>query len=301
MALKAALLPVFLYQPIRKSKLEIKDHHQLTHLFNVSLSMCIFPEAWKIAKVIPLYKGGDRENVGNYRPVSLLPLPGKILEKIVHSRISDFWDNNHFLSGNQGGFRKGFSTTSTIAKLTDDMFDQINSGNTTLAVYIDLKKAFDTVDNDILINKLGRAGIRGDLLKWCKSYLGNRSQCTLANGVTSSRLPVTCGVPQGSVLGPLFFLTYVNDVQFALDDCGIQLYADNTVLYQAGINSHEAAIKLQRSLDLFVTWCKVNKLTINIMKTKLMVYGSRQKVKKAKDAVIKIDRKNCKWSHLTGI
>ena len=242
----------------------------------MSRYLCVY--FWK---VIPLYKGGDRENVGNYRPVSLLPLPGKILEKIVHSRISDFLDNDHFLSGNQGGFRKGFSTTSTIAKLTDDIFDQINSGNTTLAVYIDLKKGFDTVDNDILINKLGRAGIRGDLLKWCKSYLGNRSQCTLANGMTSSRLPVTCSVPQGSVLGPLFFLTYVNDVQFALNDCGVQLYADDTVLYQAGINSHEAAIKLQRSLDLFVTWCKVNKLTINIMKTKLMVYGSRQKVKKS--------------------
>ena len=248
----------------------------------------LFPEKWKIAKVIPLFKGGDREKVGNFRPVSLLPLPGMMLEKIVHKRISEFWDNNDFLSKDQGGFRKGYSTVATIADLTDDLFEQINQGNTTLATFFDLRKAFDTVNLDILKKKLGRSGIRNNVLKWCANYLSNRYQCTLANGMTSGLLPITCGVPQGSVLGPLFFLVFVNDIQGALDDCKIKLYADDTVLYQSGVNSEEATKKLQVSVNRFASWCEVNSLTINISKTKTMAFGSRHKVKRAKNALIKL-------------
>ena len=119
---------------------------QLVHFFNCSLSTGIFPDKWKIAKILPLFKGGDCENVNNYRPVSLLPLPGKLLEKIVHKIIVGFWDNNNFLSKNQGGFRKGHSTTATIGDLTDEIFQEINQGNTSLAAFVDLRKAFDTVN-----------------------------------------------------------------------------------------------------------------------------------------------------------
>ena len=218
---------------------------QLCYMFNFSLNGEIFPDKWKIAKVIPLFKGGNREDVSNYRPVFLLPLPGTLLENVVHKRISKFWEDNHFLTDNQGGFRKGFSTISTIADLTDDFFNQINMGNTTLAAFIDLRKAFDTVNLHILKKKLEKSGIRSKVLGWCCNYLSNRYQCTYANGMTLCLLPVTCGVPQGSVLGPLFFLVYVNDVQSALDDCGVKLYADDTVLYQPGVNSAEAEAKLQ--------------------------------------------------------
>ena len=220
----------------------------------MSLSRAIFPDEWKIAKVVPLYKGGNREDVSNYRPVSLLPLPGKLLEKIVHKRISQFWDDNNFLTKEQGGFRKGFSTTSTIADLTSDLFDQINLGRSTLAAFVDLRKAFDTVNLEILLCKLERTGVRDMTLQWCRSYLAGRQQCALANGVTSNCLPISCGVPQGSVLGPLFFLVYVNDIQNALDECGLKLYADDTVLYQSGLNSEEACDKLQVSVNLFVCW-----------------------------------------------
>ena len=262
--------------------------HQLTHLFNCSLHTTIFPDKWKVAKVVPLFKGGSREEVGNYRPVSLLPIPGKLLEKIVHKRVSDFWEMNDFLSSNQGGFRKGFSTVSTIADLTDDLFGQINQGNTTLATFFDLRKAFDTVNTDILKKKLERSGVRNAVLNWCANYLSNRKQCTYVNGVTSSLLPVTCGVPQGSVLGPLFFLVFVNDIQGALEDCKVKLYADDTVLYQSGLNGEIAANKLQQSVNLFAGWCERNALTINISKTKIMTFGSRHKVKKAKKLVIKL-------------
>ena len=261
---------------------------QLVHLFNCSLDAGVFPDAWKAAKIIPLFKGGDRESVSNYRPISLLPLRGKLLEKIVHKRISSFLEERNFLTKNQGGFRKGFSTVSTIADLTDDIFQNINKGYTTMAAFIDLKKAFDTVNFDILIRKLYKAGIRSSVLDWCVNYLTNRCQRTHVNGITSDRLSVTCGVPQGSVLGPLLFLVYINDLDAALDSCKAKLYADDTVLYQSGVNVQEASGKLQTSLNKFCSWAKVNKLTINVNKTKLMVFGSRSKVKKAKDVKIYI-------------
>ena len=268
--------------------------NQLTHLFNSSLGTGVFPDAWKVAKVIPLFKGGDREDVGNYRPVSLLPIPGKLLEKIVHKRITVFWEGNNFLSNDQGGFRKGYSTVSTIADLTDDLFNQINLGNTTLATFFDLRKAFDTVNVNILKMKLEKSGVRNLVLRWCANYLSNRSQCTCVNGKTSTLVPVTCGVPQGSVLGPLFFLVFVNDVSGALDDCKVKLYADDTVLYQSGLNSEIASVKLQQSVNLFSNWCEVNSLTINTLKTKTMAFGSRHKVKKAKKSIIKLGKDELK-------
>ena len=262
---------------------------KLAHIFNCSLEAAIFPGVWKSAKIVPIYKGGARDEVGNYRPVSLLPLPGKLLERIVHNRISGFLEEHNFLSEHQGGFRKGFSTTATIADLTDDLFYNINQGLTTLAAFIDLKKAFDTVNTKILLKKLERAGIRGMTLKWCSDYLWGRSQCTTANGQISDRLPVTCGVPQGSVLGPLFFLVYVNDLQDALGDCKVKLYADDTVLYQAGVSSQQAEGLVQNSIDKFAKWCAGNALTINVKKTKLMSFGSRSNVKKSRKAEVHLN------------
>ena len=259
---------------------------QLTFLFNCSLREGIFPDVWKAAKVVPIFKGGDSEEVGNYRPVSLLPLPGKILEKIVHKRFSMFLEENKFLTKNQGGFRKGFSTISTIADLTDDIFDNINIGQVTTAAFIDLQKAFDTVNLSILMSKLKKAGIRSAALKWCDNYLSGRSQHSCVNGHVSTSLQVTCGVPQGSVLGPLLFLVYINDLEFALDECRLKLYADDTVLYHPGINVQDSALKLQKSLDRFCVWAQANKLSINVKKSKLMVFGSRSAVKKANNVRI---------------
>ena len=169
--------------------------------------------------------------------MSLLPLPGKILEKIVDNRVITFWERNKFLLDDQGGFCKGYSTVSTIADLTDDLFKQINLGNTSLATFFDPRKAFNTVNLNILKMKLERSGVRNLALKWCTNYLSNRSQCTFINGKTSALLPITRGVPQGSVLGPLFFLVFVNAIQGALDDCKVKLCADDTVLYQSVLNS----------------------------------------------------------------
>ena len=261
---------------------------QLVYIFNLSFSTGMFPDSWKQATIIPLYKGGDKLEVSNYRPVSLLPLPGKVIEKIAHAKMSSFLERYELLSDRQGGFRKGHSTMASIAELTDSILCNINKGLTSLAAFIDLRKAFDTVDHNILLRKLRCYGIEGTNLRWCTNYLSGRTQRTLANAVLSINEVITCGVPQGSVLGPLFFILYVNDVQKAVTGVNLQLYADDTVIYVAGEDSHSAAAKLQPALNKFSKWCAANKLTLNVSKTKLMTFGTRNMVKKAKDTVVKI-------------
>ena len=191
-------------------------NRKFTHVMNNSLTKGIFPRKWKYAKVTPLFKGGNRNGVGNYRPVSLLPLPSKIIERIVHNRLSSFLEENNILDPNQGGFRKGHSTVNTISKLTNDIFEGINKGDLTTSCFIDMAKAFDTVNHVILCKKLAKLGIKGNIFKWIQNYLSDRKQCTFANGMVSSLLDITCGVPQGSILGPLFFIIYVNDMKHVL-------------------------------------------------------------------------------------
>ena len=255
---------------------------QLVYLFNQSFSTGIFPERWKCATVVPLFKSGDRTDVGNYRPISLLPLPGKLLEKIAHHNISLFLENNDILSDKQNGFRKGHSTVSAVADITDDLFSAINNSEVSMAVFVDLRKAFDTVSHDILCKKIERYGLRGSVLKWCRHYLERRSQVTLANGTRSGINYIEYGVPQGSVLGPLFFILYVNDLQQAVNDVNVQLYADDTVLYTADCSTNVITNKLQRGLRKFYKWCISNKPTVNPAKTKMMTFGTRHSIKRTK-------------------
>ena len=264
---------------------------QLVYLFNLSFATGRFPNKWKEATIIPLFKGGNKNDVGNYRPVSLLPIPGKIIERVVHANLSKFLNRNEVITDKKGGFRKGFSTMSSIADLTDDFFSGINKGLTTLAVFIDLRKAFDTVDHNILARKLRHYGIREANLVWCKNYLSQRLQKTLANGQLSEGEPVRCGVPQESVLGPMFFILYVNDMLNSVVHAKVQLYADDTVIYCSGNSTEEVVAKLQPDLDKFSKWCGSNKLTLNVKKTKLMSFGTRERVKKTKGVKVYINGK----------
>ena len=262
---------------------------QLVFLFNLSFSNGSFPSRWKRATIIPLYKGGDKTEVSNYRPVPLLPLPGKLIEKIAHNKLVKFLNEHNVISDKQAGFRSGFSTSRSIADLTDDLFTNINEGLTSLAVFVDLRKAFDTVNHDILLSKINLYGIRNGNLQWCRNYLSDRSQVTLANGKLSNNSNIVCGVPQGSVLGPLFFILYINDVQNAVNGANVQLYADDTVIYASGPTAEETARKLQPTLNLFSKWCRINKLSLNTSKTKQMAFGTRHKVKKAKRVVLLVN------------
>jgi hypothetical protein len=173
---------------------------------NKSFEQGIFPDKLKVAKIVPLSKSGDPQVYTNYRPVSLLPQFSKILEKLFNKRLMGFVDKNEILYNGQYGFRKKHSTSLALLDLVEELTSAIDSKKVTIGVFIDLKKAFDTIDHKILLNKLKLYGIRGTALAWLSSYLTNRFQFVQYNNVLSKMLDVVCGVPQGSILGPTLLL-----------------------------------------------------------------------------------------------
>ena len=261
---------------------------KLHHLFKQIFTTGNFPDTWKYATVIPLKKCGNSNLVTNLRPISLLPLPSKIIEKIIHNRMIHHLEINGYLDANQGGFRKDNSTINTTVKFTNDIFNAINSRQVTLSTFIDMAKAFDTVNHEILVKKLIKLGFTGTLLALLRNYLANRQQCTIANGITSKSKKITCGIPQGSTVGPLLFILYMNDISSILTYCKYQLYADDTVLYMSGQVANITDL-VNDDLAKFKYWCLQNKLTINVKKTKCVYFGLKSQVKNIDNHRICID------------
>ncbi|XP_065671806.1 uncharacterized protein LOC136089681 [Hydra vulgaris] len=217
------------------SNVIIKSIKQITipllHIFNLSLKQGVFPDNLKIAKVIPVLKSGDPSDVTNYRPISILSCFSKILERVMYNRLYSFLNVNNILFHKQFGFKSSHSTDHAITHLVHDIFKGFDEDKYTLGVFIDLSKAFDTVNHQILLSKLKSYGIINTNLSWFDSYLTNRKQFISYDSGKTEYKSITCGVPQGSILGPLLFLVYINDLYKFSNILNLILFADDTNLF----------------------------------------------------------------------
>ena len=260
----------------------------LTKIFNCSLSSGIFPEDWKVARVSPVYKAGTKSDPNNYRPISVVPIVAKIFEKLVHNQLYRYLATNNLLANNQSGFRSLHSTLTALIDANNSWCVNIDKGLINGVVFIDLKKAFDTIDHKILIQKLKVYGIDRNTLPWFESYLLNRQQHCSINGHISKDRNLSVGVPQGTLLGPLLFLIYINDLPNSIGLGHSRMYADDTSISFAAQTKHELQTLINRELSNVNIWLKSNKLSLNVAKTEFMTIGSRQRLMTQANAPIDI-------------
>ena len=250
------------------------------HIINFSLMSEAVPSGFKDARVSPLFKKGSRLDPSNYRPVSILNVLSKILERAVHGQLVKYLEGGKLLSDAQSGFRGGYSTDTCILGLTEYIRGEISKGRLVGMVLLDLQKAFDCVDHDLLLAKLKGMGF--GCTDWFRSYLTGRRQCSVVGGVSSDFLEVACGVPQGSILGPTLFLCYINDMAASLG-CKLSLYADDSTLIASGGTGAELASSLSRELGHCRDWMTDNRLSLHLGKTECMVFGSKRRLKSVTD------------------
>ena len=249
----------------------------LVIIFNKSLQEGIFPSNMKLSIVKPLYKGKDKTEIVNYRPICLLPVISKILEKIVNNRIVKFLIKNKVLYEGQYGFRSNRSTTDAILDFTGNILDSLNKGQYVLSLFLDMSKAFDSISHHTLYKKLEFYGIRGNVLLWFKSYLSDRFIKVKVNNTLSEKYLMTYGTPQGSVLGPLMYLILANDLVKTLKFSNCVTFADDTTIFASGSNLKFLYHKVNEDLKLVTDWFDSNSLTLNAEKTKYILFRSKRK------------------------
>ncbi len=257
----------------------------LAKVINSSFQQGIFPESLKIARVVPIHKGGSKTDVANYRPISLLSSFSKIYEKLMHKRILDFLDTNSSLFEMQYGFRPGRSCEHALLNAQNTILNSLSRNQVSLLLLIDFSRAFDLVEHNILLKKLEHLGIRGIAQEWFKTYLKGRKQFVTINGVNSSTKLLEYGVPQGSILGPLLFIIYINDLPNISNITKFILYADDANIFITGSNIDEVYNKLEYFLTVLLNWVDVNGLVLNLKKTHFIVF-SRQAIHTDREIMI---------------
>ena len=240
----------------------------LANLYNKCMRNGTFPSIFKTGKVTPVYKKDNKECIENYRPVSILPIFGKVFERIIYNRLYGFFTSRGILHDDQFGFRKGHSTSHALHKSVDSITKSLANGRHVLGIFIDLSKAFDTLDHNILLSKLEHYGVRGSALSLMSSYLSNRKQYVCFNNISSDTLSIRYGVPQGSILGPLLFLLYMNDIMNSFTDYDTRfvLYADDTNIFISGPSKESTFLKANSVLSHVSKFMKCNLLHINMSK-----------------------------------
>ena len=260
----------------------------ITFLFNMSISQGKFPDALKNAKVVPIHKDDSRLEMSNYRPISLLPTLSKIFEKLMYARLISFFSKHNILYENQFGFQSNMSTEYAVNQVLNYIVESLEKNEIGVCIFLDFAKAFDTVNHEILLDKLEHYGIRGVALNWIKNYLNNRMQCTEIGDTQSELELIKCGVPQGSVLGPLLFLIYINDIVNSSKLFKFTLFADDTSLYYSCKNTNNLENVINCELAKISDWLSANRLSLNVAKSKLLYFTNKNR-NALKDIVVKIN------------
>lgn len=239
----------------------------LADLINLSIACGKFPDLLKYATIVPIYKKGNHQDIENYRPIALLSVFSKIFEKVIYNKTLEFLNSNNILSSCQHGFRRGCSTETGCADFVQHVYDKMDQNEIVIALLFDLTRAFDTVDKDFVSVKLHALGIRGQLNSWFTSFLSDRKFYVKADNVTSDEFNMNIGTPQGSVLGPLIFLLFINDLPSNISQGSVFMYADDTTIVISDPKPENIHIKVTTILKEFSLWCTKNKLMINHNKT----------------------------------
>ena len=254
--------------------------HNLTcvTLPNLRFAWIFTAKITRIARVAPIYKDGSEDENSNYRPISVLPIISRLFEKLVYDQFYGFLNVNKLLFSQQSSFRLLHSVLTCLLKCTNNWYLNLENSEYTAVTFIDLKKAFDTVNHDILIQKLEHYGVQNKEIRWFRSYLTNRKQCCKVNGQLSDLESITTGVPQGSCLGPLLFIIYVNDLHFSLRHSDVNMYADDTSLSFSSKSIHLINECVNEDLGYHKSWLNAKKLSLNVTKTQSLVIGGRKRL-----------------------
>jgi hypothetical protein len=249
----------------------------LTFIYNQCIAKNYFPSAFKQSKIIPLHKSGDKKDPTNYRPISLVAVLSKPLEKHIEKHIRNHFTTYNLLHENQSGFRKDHSCHTALTNMVEQFYTNIKDEQLTGAIFADFAKAFDVIDHKLLLKKLDKYKLSQSLIKLIQSFLENRQHLVSVNQTNSGYLVQKYGVPQGSILGPLLFSIYINDLPLHITDSSCEMFADDTSLHTKDSNINTLTTKLQKTINQLVTWSEHNHMALNSKKTKCMLITTAQK------------------------